>query len=41
MNTCKKKQYGKFKIRQFQPSPKATAPRGDHKNLLSKATEAF
>lgn len=36
-----KKKYGKFKIRQFQPSPKATAPRGDHKNLLSKATEAF
>lgn len=36
-----KKKYGKFKIRQFQPSPKSTAPRGDHKNLLSKATEAF
>lgn len=47
INECvEKKKYGKFKIRQFQPSPKATplvvtTPRGDHKNLLSKATEAF
>lgn len=39
MNTWKKRSMENSRL--GNSSPKATAPRGDHKNLLSKATEAF